>query len=164
VRQAATVFAAACFGAGAASLGISSNVGIPLLVVGVAVTCWLVWKPWHEARARQAVEKLIAASFHRLKTYEYAPTPPSGKDVLAFSDHECKWVRAALGDVEAELLGDFSKQPRVEVFEGAYLTRRIDWGTTYLRAFRANLNDLSRRLPHLDPRSDFKPSKWKDSM
>jgi hypothetical protein len=162
--QAGGLIAAACFGAGSASLGIPAVVGIPLLVVGGSVTGWVVFKLVREARTRDTVRRLISAAFDRLDAVEYGPPLAKPEDALDFIDRECEWVRAALGDVEATLLRDVSRQTPVMRFEGTGMgtTAVRDNAATALRGYRTNLSDLSRRLASLDLESDFNPREWED--
>jgi hypothetical protein len=163
VRPAATLLAAACFGAGAASLHISRKVGIPLLVLGGLVTCWLVWTPWKESRVRGAVRRLISATFDRLTQLEHIHPLPPVQVIYGHLDHECEWVRAALGDVEARVLRDVSGQrPVLSLRDTGPSIPQPNPGLTAIRGFRANLTDLSKRLPSLDLERGFKPRDWKD--
>lgn len=150
--------AAASLAVGGAYLRVDVQVGIPLLSVGAVVTYWIVWEAWRENRARRAVRQLVIAASRRLAEYENAWPPPTREALVEYCNTEAEWVHAALGHMEARLLLDTSREPI------ATRNRVPDPVKRELRGFRANLDDLHKRLPGLDLERDFKSSKWKDKL
>jgi len=148
--------ATACFAAGGSFLRAEPWVGVFLLCIGGLVTCWIVWKIWAEERARRAVRQLIGATLQRLRTYEDGDG--DAERVVAFFNREREWVRAALGDVEATLLTDFTRHPSV-VFQP-----QEDPVLASLRGFRLNLTSLNERLATLDLEPSFRPRDWTDQL
>lgn len=147
--------AAASLGVGGAYLSIDLRVGIPLLALGVVVTCWIVWNAWREDKARKAVGRLLVGASRRLSEYEDPGFAPDLEGAIAFMNREAEWVHAALGHMEARLLLDTRRQMLPTVPGLSSAQRR-------LRGFRANLTDLHKRLPLLDVERDFDPSDWTD--
>lgn len=151
--------AAASLAVGGAYLGVDLRVGIPLLCIGVVVTCWIVWETLHEGRARRAVAQLIVAASRRLAQHENPDAYLALDQALDHFNREAEWVAAALGHMEARLLLDTRQHPAVPSLSGT-----PDPVATHLRGFRANLLDLHKRFASLDIERDFKPSDWEDRL
>ena len=156
--QAGPPVAAACLAAGGASLTIDARVGVPFLCVGGLVTCWIVWKTWREDRVRKVVGQLVIAASRRLADYENAWPPPTQETLVEHFNTEIEWVQAALGHMEGRLLLDTSREPIVT------RNRVPDLAKRDLRGFRANLDDLHKRLSLLEVERDFDPGEWEDRL
>ena len=156
--QAGTPVAAACLAAGGAALAIDARVGIPLLCIGGLVTSWIVWKTWREDTIRKTVGGLVIAASRRLAEYENARPAPALETVVEYFNTEAEWVHAALGHMEARLLLDTSREPIVT------RNRVPDPVKQKLRGFRANLDDLHKRLSLLDVDRNFDPSDWENRL
>lgn len=129
------------------------------MCIGGLVTCWIAWKAWREDTARKAAAELVVAASRRLSEYENAVTQPALEALITHFNYEAEWVQAAFGHMEARHLLDTSRQGPVLRGLG-----KPDHLAKELRGFRANLDNLHRRLSLLDLERDFKPSEWKDRL
>lgn len=155
--QVSSPIAAASLAVGGAYLSIDLRVGIPLLAFGVVVTCWIAWRIFREGRARRVVGALMVAASRRVSECENTAGPLPVEDVVKLMNYEAAWVQAALGHMEARLLVDTNRQMLPSL-------AGLSSGRWRLRGFRANLDDLHKRLPQIEVEPDFKPREWRDRM
>lgn len=134
------------------------RVGVPLLCIGVVVTCWIVWEKLHEGRARRAVVQLVVAASKRLGQLEKRDDGLTLEQFTRHINHEAEWVHAALGHMEARLFVE-TRRPLP-----ALSLSPPDRVASHLRGLRENLNNLYTRLPSLEVERDFKPSEWKNRL